>query len=258
MATSTSVTLGTPEDLRFEIRRVPARQAVEWLYRGWYDLKRIGAPGLAHGVLIAILGGVLLMLGSTHLYLVAAAVTGYLLVGPIMTTGLCELARRREAHESLGFDDSLQPLARNSEALMQFGGILALIALCWFVLSAILLSALSAPVPSLAVALWGGSSMLTPPQLLGYIACGAVLAAIVFSVSIVSVPLIIDRHTSAAEAMRTSVRVTMANLPAMLVWAGLIVGLTAIGFFTLLVGMVIVTPLLGYATWHAYRDLIAR
>jgi uncharacterized membrane protein len=254
---TTIASVGTPDALHVDIRRVPARQAVEWLYRGWDDVKHIGAAGLAHGALIAILGGVLLMLGSTHQYLTAAAVTGYLLVGPIMTTGLCELARRREAHEPLGFDQSLTALTRNPDALLHFGGFLAAIAVLWFVLSAILLSALSAPAPSLAVALWGGSSMFTPSQLLGYIACGAVLAAIVFSVSVVSVPLIIERHATAREAMRASVRATMANLPAMLVWAGLIVGLTAVGFFTLLVGMVIVTPLLGYATWHAYRDLIA-
>ena len=138
------------------------------------------------------------------------------------------------------------------------GGILALIALLWFVLSAILLeSVLSASVPSLAVALWGGASMLTPAQLLGYVVCGGVLAAIVFAMSVVSVPLIIDRHASASEAMRTSLRVVSANLPAMIVWAGLIVGLTAIGFLTLLVGMVVIAPLLGYATWHADRVLIA-
>jgi uncharacterized membrane protein len=57
--------------------------------------------------------------------------------------------------------------------------------------------------------------------------------------------------------MRTSLRVARANFPAMVVWAGLIVIVTALGFVTLLVGMVIVAPLLGYATWHAYRDLIA-
>jgi len=255
---STIVTVASPAALNVEIRRVPARQAVGWLNRGWDDLKHIGAAGLAHGALIAILGGVLLMLGSTHMYLTAAAVTGYLLVGPVMTTGLCELARRREAREPLGFDDSLAALTRNPEALLHFGGFLALIAVLWFVLSAILLSALSAPAPSLAVALWGGSSMFTPSQLLGYIICGGVLAVVVFGVSVVSVPLIIDRHATAREAMRASMRVTLANFPAMLLWAGLIVGLTAIGFFTLLVGMVIVTPLLGYATWHAYRDLIAR
>jgi len=254
---TTSVSVGNVEPLHVEIRRVPARQAIQWLNRGWDDMKRIGAPGLAHGALIAILGGVLLMLGSTHMYLIAAAVTGYLLVGPVMTTGLCELARRREARQPVGFEESLQALTRNPEGLTHFGGILAVIAILWFVLSAILLAAvLSASVPSLAVALWGGASMLTPSQVLGYVACGAVLAAIVFAVSVVSVPLIIDRHASAWDAIRASVRVTFANLPAMLLWASLIVGLTAIGFLTLLVGMVVITPLLGYATWHAYRDLI--
>jgi uncharacterized membrane protein len=255
---TTSVSVGHPEPLDVQVRRVAMHQPVQWLERGWDDLRQIGSPGLAHGALIAILGGVLLMLGSTHLYLTAAAVTGYLLVGPIMTTGLCELARRREAREPLGFDQSLQALTRNPEGLMHFGGVLALIALLWFVLSAILLeSALSASVPSLAVALWGGSTAFNLSQLLGYVGCGALLAAIVFAVSVVAVPLIIDRHARAADAIRASLRVTFSNLPAMLLWAALIVAVTAIGFLTLLVGMVIVAPLLGYATWHAYRDLIA-
>jgi uncharacterized membrane protein len=255
---TTSIGVGRLETLHVEIRRVPAGRALDWLKLGWQDVKQIGSPGLAHGALIAILGGVLLALGSTHMYLTAAAVTGYLLVGPIMTTGLCELARRREAREPLGFDESLQALTRNPDGLVHFGGILGLIALVWFVVSAILLeSVLSASMPSLAVALWGGASMLSPGQLLGYVVCGGVLAAIVFSVSVVSIPLIIDRHVRASEAMRTSVRVTLANLPAMVVWAGLIVALTVLGFLTLLAGMVVVAPLLGYATWHAYRDLIA-
>jgi len=207
---TTSIGISSSDTLHLEIRHVPLGRSVEWLNRGWDDCKRIGRAGLAHGVLIAILGAVLLALGSTHMYLTAAAITGYLLVGPVMTTGLCELARRREAREPLGFDESLQALARNPDGLLHFGGILALIA----------------------------------------------LLGIVFALSAVAVPLIIDRHASASEAMRASLRVTFANLPAMLVWAGLIVGLTAIGFLTLLVGMVVVAPLLGYATWHAYRDLI--
>jgi uncharacterized membrane protein len=254
---TTSVGVGNVRPFHTEIRRVPARQAVEWLNRGWEDVRQIGAAGIAQGALIAILGGVLLMLGSTHMYLIAAAVTGYLLVGPIMTTGLCELARRREAHQSLSFDDSLQALTRNPEGLTHFGGILGLIAVLWFILSVILLeSVLSAPAPSLAVALWGGASILTPSQVLSYVVCGGVLAAVVFAVSVVAVPLIIDRHASASDAIRASLRVTLANLPAMLLWAFIIVGLTAIAFLTALVGMIVVAPLLGYATWHAYRDLV--
>jgi uncharacterized membrane protein len=255
---TTSVSVGKPATQPLEVRHVPLRQSLKWLGRGWSDLTQIGGAGLAHGALIAILGAVLLMLGSTHFYLTAAAVTGYLLVGPLMTTGLCELARRREAHEPLGFDESLRALTRNPDGLVQFGGVLALIAVLWFVLSAFLLqSALNASVPSLAVALWGGSAQLSAGQILGYVACGAVLATMVLAVSIVSVPLIIDRHASASEAIRASLRATLSNLPAMLLWAALIVAMTALGFLTLLLGMVVVAPLLGYATWHAYRDLVA-
>jgi uncharacterized membrane protein len=253
-----SITIGTPQTREFEVRRVPLLQPIQWLDRGWNDLKQIGMPGLAHGVLIAVLGGVLLMLGSTHLYLTAAAVTGYLLVGPLMTTGACELARRLATGEPLGFDESLQALTRNPDGLTHFGGVLAVIAVAWFSVSAILWeSVFATSVPSLAVVLWGSAASVSPAQILGYVICGGVLAAIVFAVSVVAVPLIIDRRASASEAMRASLRATLANLPAMLVWAFLIVGLTTIAFVTLLVGMVIVAPLLGYATWHAYRDLIS-
>jgi uncharacterized membrane protein len=141
--------------------------------------------------------------------------------------------------------------------LLQFGAILAAIAVIWFVASAAMLQTVfHTSVPSLAAALWGSSAdVMSRSQLLGYIASGAVLAAIVFVLSVVAVPLIIDRHATAMDAMWISIRVTLANLPAMLVWAALIVLLTALGFITLLVGMVVVAPLLGHATWHAYRDL---
>lgn len=255
---TTSISAGTHEPLQVHVRHVPASRPFQWLEGAWEDLKAIGPAGLAHGALIAVLGGVLLMLGSSHLDLIAAAVTGYLLVGPIMTTGLCELARRRAAREPLGFDESLQGLTRNPDGLLRFGGVLALIALLWFGLSGALLQPLlSGSGPTLAEALWGGASHISVTQMLGYLACGAVLAAIVFAVSVVAVPLIIDRHARASEAIRTSLRATLANLPAMLVWAGLIVAMTTLGFVTLLFGMVIVAPLLGYATWRAYRDLIA-
>jgi uncharacterized membrane protein len=255
---TTSISVGKPRTLHVEIRRVSVSRPLEWVSRGWDDVKSIGGPGIANGALIAILGAVLLMLGSTHLYLTAAAVTGYLLVGPVMTTGICELARRREAREPLSFDQSLQALTRNPEGLMHFAGVLALIALVWFVLSGVLIdTTLKVSVPTLEVALWGGAGPMSGVQVLGYIVCGAVLAVIVFVVSVVAVPLMIDRHASATDAIRASARATFANLPAMLVWAALIVGLTAIGFITLLVGMVVVAPLLGYATWHAYRDLVA-
>jgi uncharacterized membrane protein len=254
-----SISLGRYQTLRVEIRHVHALQSILWLRRGWDDLRHIGMPSIGHGALITTLGAVLLMLGSSHPYLIAAAISGYLLVGPIMTTGLCELSRRRAAHEPLGFDESLHPLTRNTESLLIFGAVLAIGAAAWFVASQLVLqSALHTPAPSLAVALWGSlTDTITRPQILAYVGSGALVAAVVFTLSVVSVPLIIDRQASALDAIWISIQTTFRNLPAMIVWSALIVALTALGFATFLVGMIVVAPILGHATWHAYRDLIA-
>jgi uncharacterized membrane protein len=250
-----STILGRHHFLHVGIRRVSARQSIVWLRRGWDDFLHLKSASLAHGALITALGGVLLMLGSSHPYLVAAAISGYLLVGPVMTTGLCELSRRRAANEPTGFDESLQGMTRNPEGLLWFGVVLAIVAAAWFVLSGILLqSVLHSSTPSLVDALWGDAASRS--QTLAYLGSGAVLAAIVFTLSVVAVPLIIDRHASALDAMWISAKVTFWNLPAMIVWAAIIVGLTAIGFAPFLFGMIIVAPVLGHATWHAYRDLI--
>jgi uncharacterized membrane protein len=149
-------------------------------------------------------------------------------------------------------------MTRNPEGLLYFGVVLAIVAAAWFVVSGIVLqSALHASTPSLGDALWGSlSDDASRPQLLAYLGSGAVLAAIVFTLSVVAVPLIIDRHASAMDAMWISAKVTFWNLPAMIVWAALIVALTVVGFVPFLFGMIIVAPILGHATWHAYRDLI--
>jgi uncharacterized membrane protein len=254
---ATSVSLGRHQILQVEIRHVPALRSVEWLRRGWDDLRHFGVASLGQGAMIAILGAILLILFSTHAYLIAAAVTGYLLVGPIMTTELCELSRRRE-EQMRGSAESGQPMRRDTTALLRFGAILGGIALVWFIASATMLqTALHTSAPSLGVALWGSfTDEVTRPELLGYIFSGAILAGIVFTLSVVAVPLIIDRHASATDAMLISAKVAFSNIPAMLVWAALIVGVTALGFITLLLGMIIVAPLLGHATWHAYRDLV--
>jgi hypothetical protein len=130
--------------------------------------------------------------------------------------------------------------------------------LLWFAASEVMLQSVQQqPRPDFAQLLWGGFLEVgARAQWLPYVASGAVLAAIVFCLSAVAIPLIIDRHASATEAMWLSVKATLRNLPAMLVWSALIVVLTAFGFVTMLLGMIVVAPLLGHATWHAYRDLI--
>jgi uncharacterized membrane protein len=131
--------------------------------------------------------------------------------------------------------------------------------LLWFAASEVMLrTVLQHPLPDFSQLLWGSFFEATArSQVLPYVVSGAVLAGIVFSLSVVAIPLIIDRHASATEAMWLSVKATMRNLPAMLPWSALIVALTAFGFMTLLLGMIVVAPLLGHASWRAYRDIIA-
>lgn len=89
-----------------------------------------------------------------------------------------------------------------------------------------------------------------------YLVVGGVLAAVVFALSALAVPMLMDRDTDTITAAMTSVRAVAVNPGAMAVWALLIVGLMAVGFATLMIGMIVLLPLLGHATWHAYRDLV--
>ena len=89
-----------------------------------------------------------------------------------------------------------------------------------------------------------------------YIVIGGLLATGVFSVSVVAIPLIIDRHASAGQAMRASVNAVIHNIPAMILWSALILALTIVGYAPLLMGLLVIAPLLGHATWHAYKGMI--
>jgi uncharacterized membrane protein len=89
-----------------------------------------------------------------------------------------------------------------------------------------------------------------------WILIGGTLALIVFALTVVSVPLLLDRKTDFITAMRTSLRTVDANLLVMTFWGAIVVTLTALGFLTLFFGLIVLMPLIGHASWHAYRDLV--
>jgi len=229
-----------------------------WLWLGLRDLAACWPANAAHGLLMVLLGWVLLLLLGNHPYFVSAAVSGFLLFAPVMATGLCELSRRRAARQRLRFNDSLDALAREGPALLKFGAVLGAIAILWFALSELLLApAFSVAMPSVAETYYlGFLTEIDRALAIWFVATGGVLAAIVFVLSVVTVPLLIDRGVRARVAMQASIRAAYANPLAMIVWAALIVGITMLGFATLLAGMIVLIPLLGHATWHAYRDLV--
>jgi uncharacterized membrane protein len=246
------------QTLHLEIVHTPILRPFAWLARGWSDMRKHWGTSLGYGALIVALGWTLLVFCGTHPYLIAAAISGFLLVGPLMSTGFCEMSRRYGLGQTANFDDSLEGFARNKKALFDFGVILALCAALWFVASAVLLGTVfHITTPDIRDTLYRGFFDATNrEQILAYIAIGGALAAAVFAVSVVAIPLIVDRHASAGQAMQASIKVVLSNLPAMLVWSALIVVLTAVGYALLLGGLLLIAPLLGHATWHAYKDMI--
>ncbi len=241
-----------------DINRVSVLAPFRWLGRGAADLYHCGASSLAHGLLMVLTGWMLLLMLGNHPYFVVAAVSGFLLGAPVMTTGLVELSRRRAEREEIGFNESLAPLASHRGALLRFGAVLAALALGWFAVSEILLRAVfDLAAPSVADTYYlGFIDAAHRDEIVAYLAAGAALALVVLAVSVVTVPAIVDRDLRAGEAMRASLRTLAANPVPMLVWSALIVAITAAGFATLLAGMLVFIPWLGHATWHAYRDLV--
>ena len=254
----TTLVVGGDRAFHVDVQHASLFRPFVWLARGWLDMRRHWGASLGYGALIVAIGWTLLVFCSTHPYLVAAAITGFLLVGPAMSAGLCEMSRRYSLGESASLDDSLEGFKRNATALSEFGVILAVCAAAWFGLSAVLLdSVFHIAAPSVSETMYRGFiDSANRSQVLSYVAVGGLLAAGVFAVSVVSIPLMIDRHATAGQAMRASLRAAIANVPTMIVWSALITILTAIGYAPLLGGLLIVAPLLGHATWHAYRDLI--
>ena len=240
------------------IRHIARDRPLAWLKAGWHDLKANPLPSLAYGLLFA-LGGDLILLASLETpYLVTVAISGFFLVAPLLAAGLYELSRRAAAGERILFVDSLRCFQRNGQSLAFFGLILALIALMWERITAVafaLIGATSAPAASayLGEILFDGQHLAFTAT---WFALGGLLALLVFAISVVAVPFILDHDADVATAIMTSLRAFAMNGGTLLLWAGLLVGLTLLGFATLLFGLILIMPILGHASWHAYRDLV--
>lgn len=250
-----------PLDRHFDlpqIKQVEASRPLRWLSMGWSDMRANLGVSLAYGLFFAVVGYLILSFASDKPYLFVAAISGFFLIGPLAAAGLYEISRCHERGSPASFSSSLSGLRKHGDGLVYFGLFLAICLIGWERTSAIMF-ALFYPgnIPEM-------SNFISQIFLSGeythfvvaYLVVGGALAAVVFALSVVSIPMMMDRETDNITAAMTSLRVVGANLGAMAVWAALIVTLIGIGFATMMIGMVVLLPLLGHATWHAYRDLV--
>ena len=238
-------------------RPVDPGQPFTWLARGWADLLRQPVPGLLHGLATAVFGALLVALAHDRFWLLAGAFSGFMLVAPVVATGLYAISRGLERQQPVGLADALATWRPRDGRLVLFGVLLALAGTGWVLTSASLITRFAAaPVNSpsdfLHVVVLARDGWLFETWLV----MGSVLAAPMFASSVVALPLLLDRPVKVRDAVLTSVRTALLNPAPMARWATLILVVTLIGMATALVGLIVAVPWLAHASWHAYRDLV--
>ncbi|WP_414901760.1 DUF2189 domain-containing protein [Sphingomonas flavalba] len=232
--------------------------AFGWLSAGWRDLWANPGPSLAYGLFVFLLS-LAITLGLVLLqwdYILFPALAGFMVVGPFLALGLYDKSRRLARDEPVSLAGMVAPQVASGGQILFTGALLCLLMMLWM-RAAVLLYALFfgvRPFPGLdhiVTMLFTtpvGGAMLIVGSLIG-----GLFAAFSFAISAFSIPMMLDRRIDALTAMGTSWMMVWHNLPVMLVWGAIVLALFLFSLATGLVGLILVFPLLGHATWHAYE-----
>lgn len=248
-------------------QRIGWMQPLSWLALGWKDICRAPMLSLAHGGLVALIGVVAALIGRQHFGWLVGVLTAFVVLGPVVATSLYAISRALERGEAvnaqlvrrtwLQWQQGSDKRSNDYWRMVQFGALLALSAVGWVVVSASLITVMSpvriaTPIDFMQHVVLAADATLFHL----WLALGSFLAAPIFASSVVSMPLLLDRKVTLVQAVSTSWLVILQNPVAMAAWAALIVVFTLLGLASLMLGLVLIVPMLGHASWHAYRDLV--
>jgi len=241
------------------LRQVDAGAPFEWIRLGLADLRACPGPSLFYGLCFALAGYLIAWILQGQPQYLAAAVAGFLLLAPALSIGIYALSRRRERGEPCALAPTLTAWRANMASIGLFSLVLLVIFIVWARASMFTFALFfTEAMPDLRSML----TQLANPENLGFLlvwlAVGAAFALLVFAISVVSIPLMMDRRQDAVTAALASIQVVARNPGAMLMWAAIIAWATAAGLLMGFLGIIFVAPLLGHATWHAYRALLGR
>lgn len=227
---------------------------------GWQDFRRAPQFGLFFSAVYVIGGFGMLWLGAGHVTWVLATSLGFPLIAPFAAAGLYEVSRRMEKEEPLDWKAILGVVwNERTRQLPMLGALIVVFFLFWTFLAHMIfalfmgLSTMTNISDSYEVFLTGNGLTMIAVEL----GVGAVLAFLLFGMTVISLPLVLDREVDFITAMLTSLSVVRANLPVMLIWAAVIAGLSLAALLPMFLGLMIVLPILGHATWHLYRRALA-
>jgi uncharacterized membrane protein len=244
------------------VRRIGLGEVGQALALGWRDFVGNRTDVLFLCIIYPIAGLLFwaLAAGNGMLQLIFPLASGFALVGPLAAIGLYEMSRRREAGREVSWLDGFAVLRSPAIGTLALLGVMLLLVLgLWLVTAQAIYDATLGPEPpaslaALAADLTGRAGGRT--MMVAGIAAGAAYAAVVFVLTVVSFPLLLDRDVSLATALQTSLEVVRLNPGPMLAWAAIVVGGLVLGSIPLLVGLAVTLPVLGHATWHLYRAVV--
>jgi uncharacterized membrane protein len=246
----------------FVIRKIGLSDLREALRLGWEDFKAVPSHAIILCVIYPVLGLVLfrMVLGYSVLPLLFPLAAGFTLIGPFAALGLYELSRRRERGEEAAAWDALHVLrAPSFGAMLELGTLLLVLFIVWIAAADAIYIATFGHAPAASIPDFAARVLTTPEGwLLIIVGCGVgfLFAVVALCVSVVSFPLMLDRHATAIDAIRTSLRAVMKNPFTMAAWGLIVAVLLVIGSLPFFVGLAVVLPVLGHATWHLYRKVV--
>lgn len=239
------------------IRTVPVTRPLTWLALGWADIRASPKASLFYGFCFAALGLLLLVVFRFAIDYTSTLAMGFVLLGPFLAIGLYDLSRQRERGDAVDFRHSLVAWRENAGGIGIYVLILTVLYLLWARASLLAFALFeSRAMPTWAAFAAQLAEMKNVAFLLVFFGVGLLFAMLVFAFSAVSIPFLLDRRSDAITAALVSVTCLVKNPGAMLFWAALIVLLIGFGFATAYLGLLLTGPLVGHATWHAYRDLV--
>lgn len=238
------------------LRPLTLRDPLRWLALGFADFRGAPAIGVFYGACFTVMGWALMKVYEQAPAYLLALSAGFLLVAPFLCLGIYHVSRELGAGRRPDFGASLMAWDTRMGQLGIFAFVLLVLEMLWARSTLVIFAVTFDGMPDFK----GSLAALFNPENVTFIVAwavvGAIFATLIFSVSVVSMPMLLDRPTDAITAALTSLRLVLAQTPVMFFWAALIAAITFVAMAPWFIGLVVVAPVIGHASWHAYRAAV--
>lgn len=241
-----------------QLNQLSPSEPFTWLRKGWDDFTCCPKSGLFYGLCFFLMGHALWAVFKAAPAYVLALSAGFLLMGPFLCLGLYHASRDIENRQRPSLRASLLAWRPTKGAMAIFAGVLLVLEMVWGRASLIVFAVTFNGMPSADDTL---TQLLNPENiefLLAYSVVGGFFAGLIFCISAIAIPMIMDREVDAVSAGLTSIRACLQNPSTMLVWGALITTVIGLSMLPYFLGLLITGPVVGHATWHAYRAIVPR